>query len=92
MEGNDGQPPPCVQPGNGPLQHPGDGRQLIVHGDADALKAPLGRVLLFPQGRGGHRPPNDLHELPRGLDGGFFPGPLDGGGDGPGVFLLAVLG
>ena len=43
-----------IQAADRSLHHAADGAELIVHGDADGLKASLGGVLLFPQRLRGH--------------------------------------
>ena len=54
-------------------------RQLVVDGDADGLKAALGRVLLLPQGRGPAWPPLMTSTSSRVVSmGRLSPGPDDG--------------
>ena len=91
MEGDHRQPPTGVQPGHRLPHHPVHRAQLVVDGDADGLEGPLGRVLFLPQGRRGHGPLDDLHQLQRGLNGALVPGPDDGSRDGGGVPLLPIL-
>ena len=91
MEGDHRQPPAGVQVLRGGLQHGRQRVQLAVDGDAYGLKAPLGRVLLFPQRCRGHGGLDDLHQLQRRLDGALLPRLHDASCDGGGVALLAVL-
>ena len=48
-------------------------------------------MLLLPARLGGHGASDQLRQLAGGLNGGILPYPDDGGGNGPGVALLAVL-
>ena len=91
MEGNHSQSPTGVQAGHCPLHHPLHTAQLVVDGNADGLKASLGRVLLLPQGSRRHGSPDNIHQFQSGFDGGFLSALADGRRDPGGVAFLAVI-
>ena len=91
VKGNDRQPPPGIQRVQRCRQHPFHLAQFIVNRDADRLEGSLCGVLLFPPRFCRHRPPDQLRQLSRGLDGGLSPPPCDGGGDRTRIALLTVL-
>lgn len=71
MEGDDGQSAAGIEAADRSLHHVADGAELIVHGDADGLKASLCGVLLFAQRLRGHGRADDVHQLQRRFDGAF---------------------
>ena len=91
MEGDHSQTAALVQLGNGIAHDLLHRAQLVVDGDADGLEGTLGRMLLFPQGCGGHGGADHVHQLQGGFDGLQLPLPADGGGDLGRVALLAVV-
>ena len=91
MERNDNQTTAGVQVVDGGLHALPDRAKLIVDGDADGLKAALGRMLLFTQGAGRHGRADDVDQLQRCLDWVVGPHAFDGGGDLRGAALLAIF-
>ena len=75
----------------GSVQHGRQGIQLAVDGDADGLKAALGRVLLFPEGLRRHGRFNYLHQLQGGLDGSGFPRPANAFCNSGSIALLTIF-
>ena len=65
--------------------------QLVVHGNADGLKATLGRVLLFAQRARGHGRTDDIGELKRRFDGLLLAVLANSLRDGGRIALLAVF-
>ena len=63
MEGDHRQASAGGQTAGRAPQHGGELLQLAVDGDAQGLEAPLGRVLLFPQGLGRHGAFDQVHQL-----------------------------
>ena len=91
MEGDDGQPATGIQAGNGIAHHLLYRTQLIIHRNADGLKAALGRMLFLSQCRRGHGASDNIHQLQRGFDGRFLSAAANGRGDLGCVALLAVI-
>ena len=54
MKADDAQPPADAELVRRSVHHLAHRRQLVVHGDADRLKAALGGMLLFAQRRARH--------------------------------------
>ena len=91
MKGNYRQPSAGIQQRNGFFHHRFHRPQLVVDGDADGLKAALGRVLLLPQSGSGHGAFDHVYQLQRRLDGRLLPAAADGCGDPGRKELLAVI-
>ena len=91
MEGDDGQSSAGIEAADRSLHHAADGAELIVHGDADGLKASLCGVLLFAQRLRGHGRANNVDQLQRRFDGRFLTRPADGCRDLRCIALLAVI-
>ena len=68
METDHAQPSAPAEHVRRGIHHALDLAQLVVHRDADRLKAALCRMLLFTQGRGGQGSPDDVDEFPRRFD------------------------
>ena len=91
MERDDGKSAAGIQVVNGRAHHAADRTELVVDGNADGLKAPLGGVLLFPKRPLGHGGFDDVHQLQRRLDRPVRAHALNRRRDLRGVPLLAVF-
>ena len=91
MEADDAQPPAGAELIGCGVHHLAHRRQLIVHGDADRLKAALGGMLLFAQRRARHGRADHIDQFHRGRDWLLRPGANDRPGDARCVALLAVF-
>jgi len=68
-----------------------DCAEFVVDGNADGLKAALGRMLLFSKRAGRHGRADDIDQLQRCFNGPVGTHAFNGGGDLRGVALLTVL-
>ena len=91
MKADDAQPPADAELVRRGVHHLAHRRQLVVHGDADRLKAALGGMLFFAQRRTRHGRADHIDQLQRGRDRLLRPGAYDRPGDARRVALLAVF-